>query len=329
MISENSLTSVRTSSRLRSSISLSIAIILVLLIIASSAWYVGASKIPSNFPLETDVVIYEGMTHQEIAEHFETVGVISSSLLFQTILSSEYSSSHIQAGTYRFTEPLPVRVVAEAVIKGDYQTPLMKITFPEGFRVRDFKTFWGATSSQESLESLSQYEGRLFPDTYFIKNDTTVDELVDVMLNTYEERLAPLREHIKESQFTEEEILILASILEREANDETSMHMVSGVLHNRLRINMPLQVDAVFEYLIGKTSAELTEADLDIDSPYNTYTNTGFPPAPICNPGMLAIEAAISPTSHSYLYYLTDSDGMFHYANTFDEHRQNKARYLR
>jgi UPF0755 protein len=205
----------------------------------------------------------------------------------------------------------------------------MKITFPEGFRVRDFKTFFPATSSSQSLEFLIQYEGRLFPDTYFIKNSTTVHELVDVMQSTYESRLTPLRERIKESPFTEEEILILASILEREANDETSMRMVSGVLHNRLKINMPLQVDAVFEYLIGKTSAELTEADLDIDSPYNTYTNTGLPPTPISNPGILAIEAAIAPTDHSYLYYLTDADGVFHYANTFDEHRQNKARYLR
>jgi cell division protein YceG involved in septum cleavage len=87
MISDNPLMVVRNSSRLRSSISLSIAIFLVSLFIASSAWYVGASKIPSDFPLETDVVIAEGMTHQEIAEHLETLGVISSSLLFQTILS--------------------------------------------------------------------------------------------------------------------------------------------------------------------------------------------------------------------------------------------------
>ena len=329
MISNNPLTLVRNSNRLRSGISLSIAIILVFLFVASSAWYVGASKIPSDFPLETDVVISEGMTQQEIAEHLETLGVISSSLLFQTILSREYSSRHIQAGTYRFTKPLHIGVVAEAVINGDYQTPLMKITFPEGFRVRDFKTFFPATSSPQSLEFLTQYEGKLFPDTYFIKNSTTVHELVDVMRDTYERRLTPLRERIKESPFTEEEILILASILEREANDETSMRMVSGVLHNRLKINMPLQVDAVFEYLIGKTSAELTQTDLDIDSPYNTYTNTGFPPTPICNPGMLAIEAAIAPIAHSYLYYLTGSDGIFHYANTFDEHRQNKARYLR
>ena len=329
MILNNPLTLVHNSTRLRSSISLTIAVILVFLFIASSAWYVGASKIPRDFPLETNVVISEGMTHQEIAEHLETLGVISSSLLFQTILSREYSGSHVQAGTYRFTKPLHISVVAEAVIKGDYQTPLMKITFPEGFRVRDFKTFFKATSSPQSLEFLTQYEGRLFPDTYFIKNSTTVDELVDVMRSTYESRLVPLRERIEESPFTEEEILILASILEREANDETSMRMVSGVLHNRLKINMPLQVDAVFEYLIGKTSEELTQTDLDIDSPYNTYTNIGFPPTPICNPGMLAIEAALSPTAHSYLYYLTDSDGMFHYANTFDEHRQNKARYLR
>jgi UPF0755 protein len=149
------------------------------------------------------------------------------------------------------------------------------------------------------------------------------------MQNTYEERLTPLREQIATSGYTEKEIITLASIIEREANSETSMRMVSGVLHNRLSIDMALQVDAVFEYAIGRGSAELTESDLLLDSPYNTYTRAGFPPTPIGNPGMVAILAALNPIQHNYLYYLTGTDGEFYYAETFDRHRQNKARYLR
>jgi UPF0755 protein len=285
------------------------------------------NQIPANFPIETDIVISEGMTHREIGEYLESHAVVSYSFLFRVILAHQYADDHVQAGTYRFKKPFKVREVADALVRGDYQSPLNKITFPEGFRVRDFDTYaLLSTHSPLLLDELIQYEGRLFPDTYFIKSNTTPTELVALMLNTYEKRLTPLRDRILQSGFTEEEIIVLASILEREA---TSMGMVSGVLHNRLRLNMPLQVDAVFEYLIGKTSAELTDSDLHIESPYNTYTHTGLPPTPISNPGMVAIEAALAPTAHSFLYYLTDSDGTFHYAKTFEEHKQNKLRFLK
>ncbi len=329
MIPKKQFTVLSETSRIRKALSLAISITVILLIIVSSAWYVGASQIPPNFPLETDVVISEGMTHREIGEHLENLGVVSSSFLFQTVLARDFAHEHVQAGTYHFTEPLDVRLVIDALVHGEYQTPLNKITFPEGFRVRDFSAQLLGTTSPETLDLVTQYEGRLFPDTYFVKKETTPEELVRVMLANYETRLAPIRERILESGFTEKEIIILASILEREANDETSMRMVSGVLHNRLSINMPLQVDAAFEYLLGKTSAELTASDLLIDSPYNTYTNAGLPPTPISNPGMKAIEAALNPERHSFLYYLTGNDGTFHYAKTFEEHKQNKARYLR
>jgi UPF0755 protein len=94
-------------------------------------------------------------------------------------------------------------------------------------------------------------------------------------------------------------------------------------------MGMPLQVDAAFDYVLGKDSAELTQEDLSIDSPYNTYRFAGLPPAPIANPGLESIEAVLSPIDTDYLYYLTDNEGNFHYAKTFDEHKQNKLRYLR
>ena len=124
-----------------------------------------------------------------------------------------------------------------------------------------------------------------------------------------------------------DQILILASILEREANTPESKGLVSSVLQNRIAVGMPLQADASIEY--SDKPWELTPDDLKIDSPYNTYTNPGLPPTPIGNPGLTAIEAVLSPTQSPYFFYITGKDGEFYYAETYDEHLLNIERYLR
>jgi len=141
--------------------------------------------------------------------------------------------------------------------------------------------------------------------------------------------MAPLRDQIASSSLTEEQVIIMASVIEREANSPESMGYVAGILQNRLAIGMYLQVDASIEYILNKTLAELVPEDLKIDSPYNTYTNPGLPPTPIGNPGMTSILAVLNPTPSNYLFYITGNDGTFYYARTFDEHRVNIARYLR
>jgi UPF0755 protein len=183
--------------------------------------------------------------------------------------------------------------------------------------------------TEADLEPFSKYEGYLFPDTYFVAPNDTAAEIVERMRNEYEEKIEPYRTLIEASPYTEKEVIVLASILEREANDRESMGLVSGILQHRLKIGHPLQVDATFEYILGKTSSELTAEDLEIDSLYNTYNNLGLPPAPIANPGLMAIEAVLEPTESPYFYYLTDDKGIFHYARTFEEHKQNKELFLR
>ena len=105
--------------------------------------------------------------------------------------------------------------------------------------------------------------------------------------------------------------------------------MVSGILQNRLRIGMALQTDASIEYILHKPLKDLTAADLEIDSPYNTYSHNGLPPTPIGNPGLTAIKSVLEPTPSNYLYYITDTNGEFHYARTFEEHKTNISLYLR
>jgi UPF0755 protein len=126
-----------------------------------------------------------------------------------------------------------------------------------------------------------------------------------------------------------DEIITMASIIEGEAVKDEDRRLITDILWRRIEIGMPLQVDTTFMYINGKSSSELTKADLKINSPYNTYVNKGLPPGPISNPGIEAINAVIFPTANKYLYYLSDKNGDMHYAETFAEHIRNKEKYLK
>lgn len=285
---------------------------------------------PAGFPVGIDIVIEGGMNQGEVIEHLKEQGVIRSPLLLHVALIRSFEDDFILAGVYRFPEPLSVHEVAEALTQGLYKSPALTLMLPEGFSVRDlYRSLPEGYAYEGEMRDLTEHEGYLFPDTYFIEKGMSIDEIISLLRETMEEKLLPYEVAIAESGFTKDEILTLASILEREANDEESMRRVSGILRNRLEIGMALQVDATLNYLLGKTSAELTGDDLEMDSPFNTYTNTGLPPHPIANPGLTAIEAALDPIPSDDIYYLTGDDGVFYYARTFEEHKRNKERYLR
>lgn len=293
------------------------------------SWVKTLEEPPLLFPVGTDVTIREGATVSAVSDQFDTLGLVKSGLYFYLVLESDFSTDFIQAGTYRFPKPLTVSELSRAITSGDYASPPVSVTFPEGFKVSDMLEYLPSTYDAVSVDAIRDLEGFLFPDTYFIQSDTTFEELVAIMRENFNEKIKPLESSIQASGLTEKEVVTLASIVEREGNDETSMKMISGILLKRLELGMPLQVDATLDYLLGKSSDELTGEDLELDSPFNTYLYKGLPPAPISNPGITALTAVLEPTESKYLYYLTGTDGEFYYAKTFEEHKQNKARYLR
>lgn len=298
------------------------------MLITIALWARNANTPPETFPINTDIEIKEGMTLSAIADLLEEKNVVHSSLMLYTALFHASDEPVVQAGSYRFPKILTTNEVAEAITHGTYQSPLLRVTFPEGFVVADIRTYYPEIYHPvpEPLPEIE--EGFLFPDTYYVTSETTEGELISIMRETFAEKIAPYLAAIDASPFTLKEVIILASIIEREAKDMTSKRRVSGILHNRININMALQVDATLDYLLDKTSAELTIEDLERDSPFNTYTRVGLPPTPIANPGLESIEAALYPEETPYMYYLTADDGTFHYAETFEEHKRNKTLYL-
>ena len=288
---------------------------------------------PRQFPNNATLEIESGMSMSDIANEARKTNIISSDLALYIVMTYWHDPTTIHAGRYVFEEPATLFEVAQKLARSEVDLSLIPITIPEGVPVAKIAEIAEKKLVKFDIEYFlgqsSELEGYLFPETYFVPEEFTADDLILLLKDTYEEKILPLRKLIDQSEFSEYEILILASIIEREANNEESMKLISGILQNRMSIGMALQADASIEYVLDKPLSELTSEDLKIDSPYNTYLYTGLPPTPIGNPGLQAIMAVLEPTESDYFYYITDEDGVFHYAQTFNQHKSNIAKYLR
>jgi UPF0755 protein len=282
---------------------------------------------------EINLTIERGQTQKDIAEKAAELGLIRSKAAMLVYLRLNPERANLKAGNYTFTESVSLPEFIETLVAGNPLDNLVKFTHIEGEPASLL-----SRRAAETLPNLSEgklyeltkpYEGKLFPDTYLIPKDYTEEQLLELLLKTFNEKTVELAQLQAPNNLTFEEVIILASIIEREANTDESMALVASVFHNRLSIGMALQADASIEYALDKPLQELTADDLKLDTPYNTYLYPGLPPTPISNPGLAALNAAIRPATSDYFFYITGDDGEFYFAKDFDEHRLNIGRYLR
>lgn len=295
----------------------------VLVLALGLTWYLLFSD-PDNFPTHSLITVQENVPLSVIAEDLEQAHVIRSSLMFTLFARVSGSDRSIHAGRYLFSSPLNMFQVLNRIETGEPGIESIRVTLVEGMAsfemARVLETALPDFDTETFLVEAKKQEGYLFPDTYFIEPGTEVSTIIERLRENFEERTKNLgltREHI-----------IMASLIEKEANTPEDRRLVSGILWNRLEKGMRLQVDATFGYTRGIPSYVPTGNDPDIDSPYNTYLNAGLPKGPITNPGLDSFEASLNPASTSYLYYLTGRDGLMYYANTFEEHKRNRERFL-
>jgi len=207
-------------------------------------------------------------------------------------------------------------------------------------RTKDHPPLADFSSQYTFLEDKPDYyglEGYLFPDTYRVYASSTVMGVIDKMLVNFDQKLTPkMRADIKAKGRTIHEIVIMASIIEKEApinyqkNDNRDARIISGIFWNRLKIGQGLQSDATLSYIFNDSKTQHSGAELEVDSLYNTYKYRGLPPGPIGNPGQLALEAAIYPITTDYYYFLTPHNKeTVVYAKTYADHLQNKYKYLK
>ena len=209
--------------------------------------------------------------------------------------------------------------------------------FPEGWRREEFGQRLAANLEefdyQEFLNLTKNLEGYLFPDTYLVPKEASPTAVLKIFQQNFEKKFSSdLEKAAQEKGLTQKQVLILASIVEREAGDDKDRPLIAGILLKRWLQGWPLQADATAQYVVGEENdwwPQVIKRDLQINSSFNTYQYAGLPPAPICNPGLASIEAVIYPQESDYWFYLSDSSGAVHYAKTNEEHSRNIERYLR
>ena len=275
------------------------------------------------------VVIPQGGSMQTVENILLEKKCIRSKFLFDVY--TNILNPQVRQGTYTITQSLSLFGYVTAFSRGDVAVQT-RFIIPEGYTNEQIAAQCQAKLSQcDAKKFIAQTEslrGYLFPDTYIFGGSETESQVIAVMQKTFEKKARPILNTYK-GKLSTDEIINLASIVEREANNETDMKMVADILLRRLQIGMALQVDATFFYERGQGTYDLSISELRQNSPYNTYTNVGLPPTPISNPGENAIRAVVDPTKNKYFFYLTGTDGKMRYAVTHDEHVRNKRLYLR
>jgi UPF0755 protein len=286
---------------------------------------------PASFPAGTLFEVPEGGSVTSVAEKLKNDGFIASAFVFRQFVSL-FGGQKIIAGDYYFQQKTNVIDLARRITHGIYGLVPLKVTIPEGFNVREIAALLAdkLPSFDEAgfISAAQGKEGYLFPDTYYVMPDWSAHEIVDLFNKNFQDKIGNYQSDIASSTHSLSDIVTVASIVEKEASTPEDRRIVSGIIWNRLAKNMPLQIDATLGYVLNKGTFQLTQSDLKLDNPYNTYLYKGLPPTPIGNPGIDAIEAALHPTKTDYLYYLSDNSGTMHYAKTFEEHKENREKYL-
>ncbi len=287
---------------------------------------------PHDFPQGVTIEVPKG-SYQSVVESLYKNDLIRSAMMARVYGKISGAEKSIDAGLYHFSRPLSLREILSRLSNGERDLEVVAVTFPEGTSVDEMgKVLAGRVplfDVEKFIELGKPFEGYLFPDTYQITPDTRPEELIDIMRETFQRKTTSLASYITKSGKSLEEIVKMASILEKEARLLETRQMISGILWLRIAKDMPLQVDVSFGYINGKNTTTLTLDDLKVDSLYNSYKYKGLPPTPITNPGYESLLAAATPTKTTYLYFLTDNNGVMRYANTHETHVFNKDQYLR
>ncbi len=266
---------------------------------------------PTKFPKGQTINIKEGMGLRSVSSHLKDINVIRSRVAFEAFVIIFGGEKYLAFGDYFFEHKTPVFEVARRLSEGEKRLAQIRVTIPEGFNVLEIAdTYAGKLKSfnkENFLAIALDQEGYLFPDTYFFLSTDTEEDVINAMSTNFEKKIAPLRAEMAQIGKSEKDIIVMASIIEKEAKGDVDREVISGILWNRISIGMALQADA---------------------API-TYKERGLPEDPICNPGLESIKAAMHPKMSIYFYYLHDKEGKIHYARNFEEHKANKFKYLK
>lgn len=343
---------------------LTIGILIVAGILAISGYnYVSAGLKPldKNDKKLVQVEVPSGSSNRQIGDILEEGEVIRDGMVFNFYTKFK-NLTNFQAGYYQFSPNMTLDQISKELQQGGSAEPLddaSKLTVPEGYDVdkiaslvakkTDFKKedFIKVMKDDKFFEQLkTQYpdlltdagnakdvryrlEGYLFPATYNVHKNRSLEDLVTQMVDTTNQILTPYYSQIKEKGLNVQEVMTLASLVEKEGVTQSDRKKIAQVFFNRIEAQMPLQSDISILYALGEHKEVVTIKDTEVDSPYNLYTNTGYGPGPFDNPSQEAILAVLDPTENDYIYFVADiSTGKVYYAKTYEEHMELVEKYV-
>ncbi|RST96009.1 aminodeoxychorismate lyase [Vagococcus bubulae] len=308
------------------------------------------------------VEIPQGSSSKQIGQILEKNKIIKSGLVFSYYVKMN-NKANFQAGYYQMSPSMTLEAITDSLEEGGTDEPVSladaKITIPEGYSVDQIAELFSKetklpkddflkvmkdedffnelaekypellSSAKEAKDVRYRLEGYLYPATYYYYKDVPIKDMVTQMVDKTNQVLAPYYDQIKEKKMSVQEVLTLASLVEKEGVTPEDRRKIAQVFLNRLAIDMPIQSDISILYAMDEHKVHLSEKDTQIDSPYNLYINKGTGPGPFNNPSQQAIESVLNPEATDALYFLADvSTGKVYYAKTYDEHLANKKEYI-
>ncbi|MFH0874179.1 MAG: endolytic transglycosylase MltG [Candidatus Komeilibacteria bacterium] len=323
---------------------------LIAAVLIVAAWVTIELFRPTQLPgREIIFNVESGQGVNTISDNLHRNGLIGSKFIFESYVWLIGAEDKLIAARYSLNTGMSIHVLVKELMRGA-SGQKDNLTFIEGWNrkenaaylaTRGFaaKDYVDLTLSNvayrddfpltQAIPDGNSLEGFLFPDTYQITQSTKMASIVQKQLQNFEAKISgPMISDIRQSGHTLYEVIIMASIIEKEVPLHADKKMIADIFWKRIKAGIGLQSDATVNYITGKGTTRPSLADLKIDSPYNTYKYKGLPPGPISNPGLASIQAALYPTANPYYYFLTDKDGGVHYARTLEEHKKNRELYL-
>ena len=287
---------------------------------------------PSTIKHSKHIQINPGMSFFEIGKSLKEEKLINSTVVFNLYVIFNGSWNSLEAGKYDIPPSLNIKETVSYLQHGSFD---IKLTFIEGWRKEEMAEYIDSVkdlkmTGKQFLIETKHLEGYLFPSTYIVPSSIKAKKLVNIMHKTFKEKIKLLDKN--RSKLSEKQIVIFASIVEKEVRTDISRAILAGILIKRWKNNWRLGVDVSIQYAVGNDRDwwpnSLTKQDLSIKSPYNTRKNKGLPPTPICNPSFSSLNAVVNYKESPYWFYISDTDGNIHFSCTYEEHKENIKKYL-
>ncbi len=317
-----------------------LAVVLVMGVAASA--FFGCGSVPAESQEDLDAPVFvrikPGMDAESIGQMLASKKIIDNRFFFWMTVKVNGLDGQFQTGTYKLHRGMKMDAVLDMLVQGE--TAPARFTIPEGFNVNeiaerlDKEGIARAEDIRAEAVKFSPYkymrpesevtyraEGFLFPDTYEVEPGMSAKSILHMMANNFDDKMTDeVRQRAMAEGLSLYDLTTLASLVEKEARFDEDRPIIAQVFLKRLRLDMPLQSDTTIQYLLDAPKEDVTYADTEIESPYNTYQHRGLPPGPIANPGMASIEAVLYPADTDYLYFVADRQGHNHYSMNYEEH---------